>query len=595
MSLFHDPVRSNLHRFLMEALGEICKTLENPPKEEGLGRELENDWTRPPKGEMGHASFPCFPLSKILRRPPVEIAKSLAQKMENDLEKCPWVKSVRSVGPYLNLFFYMEALAPSLLTRIGEGDFFRPSSKRKLPKTMIEYFSVNTHKEIHVGHLRNLCLGAAMVEIHRYLGYPVVTATYPGDSGTHVAKSLWYLRKEGPAPPREDRGKWLGEIYALAGQALEAEGKKDRALKENNRKSLAHILKEIGRGAGESFDLWKKTREWSLEHMREICDWARVDFDHWYFESELDIPSLEFVRRLYEEGKLIKDDGAIVMDLKEEKLGVCLLVKGDGNGLYATKDLELARQKFEDYGIQKNLYIVDKRQSLHFKQVFKTLEKIGYEEAKNCHHLEYEFVELPEGAISSRSGKVVSAQSLIQEIEETIHHNFLSRYKDWPKEERNRVAQVIGQGAIKYGMVSVDPNKKIVFHMNEWLRLDGESGPTIQYAHARIQSLLEKAPLVELSRCDFSTLAHPLEEALVVKLMDFNRAVESACAGYKVSLLASYLYDLAKLFNAFYGACPLLKAKTENLKNARLHLAHKVGLVLARGLGLLGIEAPRRM
>ena len=402
MDTFQHHIKGQLHN----ALGQ---TLESMGMDNGPEEILKSCWCLPPRWDMGHLSLACFQLAPALKTSPAQVAKDLAQTMQGHLEELSFIDQINPVGPYVNFFLKMETAAPLLLGQIEKGDFFAPPQKQNLPPTMIEYFQPNTHKEVHVGHLRNLCLGQAMVELHRYQGHRVISSTYPGDSGTHVAKSVWFLEKKQPSRPSEGLGHWLGEIYTAANKAIEDE--KDPQKQRQNQKDLSAVLKEISEESGPSFELWKETREWSLDHIKEVCQWANVTFDHWYFESEIDLPSLDFVKKLYKKGLLIKDDGAIVMDLKEEKLGVCLLIKRDGNGLYATKDLELARRKFDDYGIEKNIYIVDKRQSFHFKQVFKTLEKIGYEQAQNCHHLEYEFVELPDGALSSRSGNIIGAKA----------------------------------------------------------------------------------------------------------------------------------------------------------------------------------------
>ena len=579
--LFHNLLQSQLHALLMDTLAPMNGELSS--------KEFYGYWSVAPQKEMGHLAFPCFPLAQVLKSNPAQIA----QKLATQIPKSDLVRKIHPIGPYLNFFLNMEVVAPFLLGQIHRGDFFLGPFKKNLPKTMIEYFQPNTHKEVHVGHLRNLCLGQAMVELHRYLGFNTIASTYPGDSGTHVAKVLWYLKKENLPPPTHNQGEWLGLLYTQANESLGQEQKPEK--QEQNRRELAAILKSIGEQSGDSFELWKKTRQWSLEHIQKICHWAQVKFDHWYFESEVDAPSLDFAQKLYREGKLIKDSGAIGMDLKDENLGFCLLVKQDGNGLYSTKDLELARQKFDDYGIQKSIYVVDKRQSFHFKQVFKILEKIAYPQAQNCYHLEYEFVELPDGAISSRKGNIISAQTLIEEMQKVINEKFLTRHSNWGSEEKARVAHQVAQGAIKYGMTCVDNNKKIVFNMQDWLQLDGESGPYIQYTYARIQSLIAKVGLHPISQCRWSELRHPLEESLIVHLSLFNNIVEKSCDHYKTSLLTSYLYDLAKEFNSFYTQCPLMKAKTEDLKMIRCHLAHKTGLILAQGLKLLGIPAPHKM
>ena len=271
------------------------------------------------------------------------------------------------------------------------------------------------------------------------------------------------------------KGGWLGALYSKAHLTLEDQRGTDK--EESNRTELTKILKEIESGSGEYFDLWKETREWSLELMNKVYSWAGVKFDRWYFESEMDSPSVEMMKKLYEEGKLIESEGAIGMDLSDDKLGFCLLLKSDGNGLYSTKDVMLAQHKFEEFDIQQNFYVVDVRQSLHFKQVFKVLEKIGFEQHQNCHHIEYDFVETPGGAMSSRKGNIIPLIDLVNQMESMVKENYLEKYRgDWSDEEINETASKIANGAIKYGMVRMDSNRKIVFDMNEWLKIDGESG-----------------------------------------------------------------------------------------------------------------------
>jgi arginyl-tRNA synthetase len=269
-----------------------------------------------------------------------------------------------------------------------------------------------------------------------------------------------------------------------------------------------------------------------------------------------------------------------------------MLLKTDGNGLYATKDIELARRKFQDYHIEKNIYVVDKRQEHHFKQVFKVLELMGYENAKKCFHLQYDFVELPDGAMSSRKGNIVPLQSLIENMVKMIKEQYLHRYEnEWPKEEIEKTANIVAKGAIKYGMTRIDPGKKIVFDMQEWLKLDGESGPYIQYAYARINSMVNK-------------LGHPTQNKFVIEtqqekdlvnvLMNFNNVIQQATEQYKPSFVTAYLYDLSRAFNSFYAECPVGSAE-EPLKSSRLMLSRATAEVLKKGLEVLGIQAPERM
>lgn len=269
-----------------------------------------------------------------------------------------------------------------------------------------------------------------------------------------------------------------------------------------------------------------------------------------------------------------------------------MLLKTDGNGLYATKDIELARRKFQDHHIEKNLYVVDKRQEHHFKQVFKVLELMGFENAKNCVHLQYDFVELPDGAMSSRKGNIVPLQSLIEKMVQMIKDEYLARYKDeWTPAQVEATAQMVAKGAIKYGMTRIDPAKKIVFDMKEWLKLDGESGPYVQYAHARIQSMLNK--LGEAKSRELKITA-PEEENLIAHLMKFHQVVEEATLQYKPSYLTAYLYDLSRAYNSFYAECPVGSAE-EPLRSSRLLLSRATAKTLKQGLSLLGIEAPEKM
>ena len=328
--------------------------------------------------------------------------------------------------------------------------------------------------------------------------------------------------------------------------------------------------------------------------MEDVYTWANVSFDSWYWESTVDSDSVKLVNKYYEDGLFIKDNGAIGIDLSDDKLGFCLLLKSDGTGLYATKDLELARRKFEDQKIEKSIYVVDNRQALHFKQVFKTLEKMGFENAKDCVHLQYEMVELTDGAMSSRKGNIVPLQSLIDQMQETIKSNYLKKYEnEWSSEEIEKCAHQIASAAIKFGMNRIDPNKKIVFDMQEWLKLDGESGPYIQYVYARINSMLAKGDTQ--TQVNYDCLVEDQERNVALHLNHFNDVVENALKNYKSNLLCNYLYDLSKSFNQFYANCPILKCEDEKIRAARLSLSQQVANTLERGLALLGIECPKRM
>ncbi|MBI2522054.1 MAG: arginine--tRNA ligase, partial [Bdellovibrio sp.] len=519
----------------------------------------------------------------------------IAQKLATEGHFPPVISSAKAAGPYLNFTFSEKFYGEHILTSIISGDFFKLTLLKDPPTTMIEYSQPNTHKELHVGHMRNLCLGNALIRLYRYTGHKVYAVTYPGDVGTHVAKCLWYMKKfNPPGIPANGKGAWLGELYSKANNLLEDQV--GTPAEAQNRQELTLILKQLESHQGEYFDLWRETREWSIQLMNEVYKWSNIEFDHWFWESEFDSCSLKLAHEYYKKGLYIESEGAIGMDLSQDGLGFCMIIKSDGTGLYATKDIALAQKKFKNYPIEKSIYIVDKRQAHHFKQVFKVLEKLQFPHAQDCYHLQYDFVELPSGAMSSRKGNIVPIMSLIHQMQEKIKTDFLNKYQaEWTQEEINQTATLIANGAIKYGMIRMDNSRKIVFEMSEWLKLDGETGPYLQYVCARINSLFLKFPANNLAQSDWNLLNHPKEIALMVHLSMFNSVAVDATILHKTPVLCSYLYDLGKLFNNFYAECSIGRLDDLKLKQARMALTYAVGAVMKQGLSLLGIDAPSRM
>lgn len=601
MQCRHDVLKLVLAHNTQQVLEKAFPQLQVPD----LAATLYDQFTQPPQEDMGHLAFPCFSLSKICRVAPAKIAQTLMEKWET---ADALVDKVVAQGPYLNFFLSMKEVGKRVLQPLLLGEYFKIPLTQNSPVTMIEYSQPNTHKELHVGHMRNLSLGHSLVLLHEYCGYKVHSCTFPGDVGTHVAKCLWYYKNHKQEPvPDEGRGAFLGKLYTLAETKLQAE--KGTEQEEKNRQELTLILAQLERKEGEFFELWKVTRMWSIDQMKKVYEWSDVKFEHWFWESDVDSASVKLVKKYYEEGQLIKSEGAIGMDLSEEKLGFCMLLKSDGMGLYAAKDLELARRKFEDYHIERSLYVVDSRQSHHFAQVFKVLEKLGFPFARQCLHLSYEFVELPEGAMSSRKGNIVPILDLIRQMVDLIKKDYLERYRgQWEEKEIELTANQVALGAIKYGMLRIDPQRKIVFEMKNWLKLDGESGPYLQYVHARISSLCKKlqeaynlnSPFqrewyISPLNVHWEVLTGPSETQLMFKLTQFNEVVLSACEQYRPAYLCTYLYELGKLFNHFYAECPMDKAPTAELRLGRYMLSTAVGMVMREGLGLLGIPAPTRM
>jgi arginyl-tRNA synthetase len=626
-----DALKVITSELLIQAI-ETIEDYQKLPQESKLDKaQVYGFLVEPPQKEFGDLAFGVFALAKTLKKAPPQIAALINEKLLALPNYAKDFAKITALGPYLNFKYTHETLGKYILNPILTGEYFQRKLYSQAPKSMVEFSQPNTHKELHVGHMRNMCLGDAVVKLMKASGMPVITSTFPGDVGTHVAKCLWYLKfhsaEAGPEPETQ-KGEWIGRIYSKAHNKLEDEVGTDK--EAHNREQLTEILKQLEQKQGEYFERWKVTRQWSVDLMKDVYKWAGVGFDYWYWESEVDSDSVKLVKKYKQEGKLIESQGAVGLDFSEEGLGFCMLLKSDGTGLYATKDIELARRKFQEHQIEKSIYVVDVRQALHFKQVFKALEVLGFKQAKDCHHLQYNFVELPDGAMSSRKGNIVPLIKLINEMEAKIIRDYLNRYTDeWSQEEIKSTAHIVAQGAIKYGMLRQDPAKKIVFDMNEWLKLDGESGPFIQYSFARINSLVSKLSQevfgysVDLKKYDhdifnrtlikLNTTGSPIEKGSLSDWIDWNQLKEKAeielaqflmyyhhqlmlsVENYKPSTMCTYVYDLAKRFNFFYHECPIGNEPNLELKKARLALAMCTGLVLEKGLEVLGIPVPKRM
>ena len=598
MTILHEPLRKLISQSLVTI---IQKQLELS----GVAKDLMNAadvykaLVEPPNLDLGHLAFGCFITAKNLKKAPPVVAQLLAQELKDELKQnivlSYHIQSIEAAGPYVNIKFSAAGFSDYVLQPLVNGSAFKSQLTEATAKMMIEYSQPNTHKELHVGHMRNMCLGDSIVRLLRYSGYDILASTFPGDVGTHVAKCLWYMKfHNSETAPLMNKGEWLGGMYSKGNLLLEDQENTPQA--EQNKRILTEILKQLEHKSGEYYDLWKETRQWSIDLMKQIYKWADIEFDQWYFESDVDSASVKTVKKYFDEGKLVESQGAIGLDFSSENLGFCLLLKSDGTGLYATKDIELARRKFEDYKIEKSIYVVDQRQALHFKQVFRALEVLGFDQAKNCYHLQYNYVELPDGAMSSRKGNIVPLMTLVNTMKDHIKTTYLTRYEnEWSADEIALVSDQVAKGAIKYGMLKQDTNKKIVFDMNEWTKLDGESGPFIQYSYARINSLMKKFDFGVAAKFDGTILNHDSEIKLMQHLMNFNTVVLSAAESYKPAPLCGYLYDTAKKFNTFYHDCAIGTAETPDLKKSRLALAYSTGAVLKQGLALLGIPVPNRM
>jgi len=486
-------------------------------------------------------------------------------------------------------------------------DFGRGAPKNE--RVMVEYAQPNTHHSFHIGHHRNTILGEVLARLVEFAGFDTIRASYPGDIGLGVITILWAYDKfyKGQEPQGiHERGQWLLKIYIEATALLE---KKENETPEETAKREVYDAerREMYRkwDAGDKYvrDLWLKTREWSLDELRDILRILDVKMDVWFFESEVDEPSKAIVDELI--AKDIATDerpqgGAVIVKI-DEKLGLTkekyrtnIILRSDGTTLYLTKDLALAKVKFEQYHVDRSIYVVDVRQSMHLQQAFAILKLWGFKQAEKCYHLGYGFVSLPEGAMSARRGRVVLFKDVMDEAIKRVLAVESEKAPDMSEAERRKVAEQIGLGALAYSMLSVDNNRDIVFEMDEALSFDGRTGPYIQNAHVRANSILKKAgKLPSEGQFDFELDSHEVQ--LIELISRFPDTVQQAANEYRPLVMAAYAYDLANTFHSFYHAVPVLQTDNENIRAARLRLVAAARQTIANALRLLDIQAPEVM
>ena len=568
--------RLEIMEFLSRALGENYK-------EEFISIEY------PPETSMGDFTISFFRLAKAVGQNPQEMARSIAEFFDTEIamkKDGRVIAQAKGTGPYLNFSIDTQRFSNILIQEIlDEGDAYGCSDMGHGKKVMIEYSQPNTHKEFHVGHLRNASIGSAMVNLYRVLGYKVVAANYIGDVGAHVAKCLWaYLKfhKEEPLP--KNKGKFFGQMYV--------EGNEKCENNETYKAEASEILKKLENGDKSLTSLWKKTRRWCLEEFENIYKRLGIEFDVYFYESEVEKDGKAMVEDLLKKGVAKKSEGAVVIDLEPYDLRVFLLLKTDGTSLYSTKDLALAIRKFERYKIDTSIIITDNRQSFYFKQLFKTLEIVGFK--KDLVHIPYEFVTLKDGAMSSRNGNIVLFEDVESGILAKAVKETKKRHEEWKEKDILKTAKIISYGAMKYSMLTHSNNTIVVFDMDKALELSGNTGPYLQYVHARICSMLNKSKMNIPKRVDFSSLKTREERSLVQHLSKFPSYIQKAAEKFDPSAIALYLYELAQLFSIFYENVPVLKAEG-NLIHDRLTLILAVKQVMARGLKILGIDAPEKM
>jgi arginyl-tRNA synthetase len=559
---------------------EVLKALKKELKGVKAGISLEV----PPNPEMGDFAFPCFALSKEMKKDPKQICEELGKKIK--LSK--YIRKVEVKGPYLNFFVSKTEVASSVLPEI-EKQKEKYGMQAKGKKTvMIEFCSPNTNKPLHLGHIRNLMIGESASKILEAAGNKVVRANLCQDRGIHICQSMYAYDKWAKGKqPNKKSDHFVGDYYVLFSKKAKES--------ETFEKEAKEMLKKWEDGNKETRNLWKKMRKWALDGFEETYKELGVKFDKYYYESDhwqygRNIVMEGLKKGIFEKGS----EGEVTARLEKHGLPDKILLRSDGTTVYMTQDLYLAKLKFEDYDLDKSVYVVASEQDNHFRQLFKILELLKFDKWKKCHHLSYGMVHLPEGRMKSREGKVVDADDLIEEMKRLAKNEIKKRHKEISNDELKKRAGQIGLGALKFYMLRVDHARDMTYNPEESISFEGETGPYVQYVHARCCSLLRKAPVKTITKVDFNILKHPKEIAVINLLSQYPEVVKQSAETYKPSLVARHLLDLSKSFNEFYETCPIL-TETKNIVNARLLVADCTRQVIKNGLALLGIESPEVM
>ncbi|MBW3014654.1 arginine--tRNA ligase, partial [Candidatus Woesearchaeota archaeon] len=475
-------------------------------------------------------------------------------------------------------------------------DKYGHSDLGKGKTVLIEYPGPNTNKPLHIGHMRNMVLGISMGNILGSQGYKIVRVNINNDRGIHICKSMLAYQKWGDGKTPESEGKksdhFVGDFYVLYSQ----KSKENKELEEETRE----MLRKWEAGDKEVRALWEKMNKWAFDGFRQTYKhFGMPPFDKEYYESNTYKGGKEIVFDGLKKGLFQKkEDGAIFVDLSKEGFGEKILMRADGTSVYVTQDLYLAQLRYKDFKFNKSIYVVASEQNYHFNVLFTLLKKLGYPWADGCYHFSYGMVNLPEGKMKSREGTVVDADDLITEVENLAKEEIVKRHKRLKEDAVVERGTAIGLAAIKFYLVKVDAIKDVMFRTEESLSFEGDTGPYLQYTHARACSILRRAKEQDLessTNVDYALLKHPLEISLVQELANFPAKTKEACELYRPHLIAQYLLSLSRLFNEFYHACHCLNEENKDLAKARLLLIDCTRQVLKNALILLGIEAPEKM
>ena len=575
----------NIETLISQAAGEAVKALYGMEANEKM---LQLQKTR--SEFEGNLTLVVFPFVKAAKKSPEQTAQEIGQYL---VDNCSAVEKFNVVKGFLNLSIGEGAWLQLLQAMDQDDRFGMKAANEDSPLVMIEYSSPNTNKPLHLGHVRNNLLGWSLAQIMEANGNKVVKTNIVNDRGIHICKSMLAWLKYGNGETPESSGKkgdhLIGDYYVAFDKHYREEVKELMAqgMDEEKAKQEAPLIKE----AHEMLVKWENNDP----EVRALWEMG-VGFDKIYYESQTYLKGKAKVEEGLAKGLFERhEDNSVWADLTNEGLDQKLLLRSDGTSVYMTQDIGTAEMRFQDYPIDKMIYVVGNEQNYHFQVLSILLDRLGFKWGKELVHFSYGMVELPNGKMKSREGTVVDADDLMALMVEDAYKTSmeLGKFDDMTEEERREIARIVGMGALKYFILKVDARKNMLFNPEESIDFNGNTGPFIQYTYARIRSILRKAP--SMTSPASSTSLADKEIELIQKMSEFGAAVEQAGKDYSPSGIANYCYELTKVFNQFYHDFSILNEPDEQKKAVRLMLAKNVAKIIKNGMGLLGIEVPERM
>lgn len=594
-------IEFQLKQSLSDALNKLFGADSNP-------ESISLQATR--KEFEGSHTFVTFPYVRASKLNPEETGKRIGDYL---LEKSPYVSAYNVVKGFLNFSLNDSVWTGLLQSTLQQEQFGHHSTKGK--KVMVEYSSPNTNKPLHLGHLRNNFLGYSISQILKANGYEVTMTNLVNDRGIHICKSMVAYLKFGNGETPQSSGlkgdHLAGKYYVAFDKAYKAEIEKlvKEGLTEEAAKKQAPILLEAQEmlrqweeGSEEVISLWKKMNGWVYEGFEETYRKMGIRFDKYYYESDTYLLGKNIVDEGLAKGVFFrKEDGSVWVDLTDQGMDQKLLLRGDGTSVYMTQDMGTADLKFNDFAVDKSVYVVGNEQDYHFKVLFSILQKLGRPYAEGLYHLSYGMVDLPTGKMKSREGTVVDADDLIAEMLETAakHTQELGKVEGLSEQEATELYRMLGLGALKFFLLRVDPKKRILFNPEESVEFQGFTAPFIQYTHARISSILRRATQLEITwSADSAKAKAQLEEeerSLIIVLEEYPAKIALASENYDPAIIAQYAYDLAKEYNRFYTAHSIFNQESKEGISFRIALSAAVAKTIKSAMSLLGIEVPERM